>query len=275
MTTTMQIAQYGSLDDLLFRGKNKNYGAYELRQAYEHRLRRALILFFGSVLSIIIIAQSYERWIGNYIIVNTDPPIDGRIYDPTEMTNVVIDKPKIDLPQAQQDISTIMNVAPTIVDNPPATDDKTMKDILDSDLQSGVNDHTGTDIGQPSPDPVVAGSNLGTSDLANDFDPNTIYDIVTDDPQFPGDLSKFLSERAKFPPICEELGYTKGTVVVGFVVNEDGKISNIKLEKSDHESFNEQALKAVRAMPRWIPGSNNGHKVKVNMSIPFNFVLDN
>lgn len=269
MTTTMQIAQYGSLDDLLFRGKNKNYGAYELRQAYEYRLRRALILFFCSVLSIIIIAQSYERWIGNYIIVNTDPSIEGRIYDPTEMTNVVIDKPKIDLPQAQQDISTIMNVAPTIVDNPPATDDKTMKDIIDSDLQSDVTDHTGSVIGQPSPDPVVAGSNLGTSD----FDPNTIYDIVTDDPEFPGDLGKYMGSRCEFPAFEKDLGITSGKVVVGFVVNEDGSISNIHLKVKDRESFNQQVLKAINAMPRWKAGSNNGHKVKVNVELPVNFTI--
>lgn len=274
MTSTIQIAKYGTIDDLLFRGKNKSYGAYQLRQEYEHRLRRAFFLFMASLTSISVIVPVYNALMGNFIIVDEGSNPIGPVYNPNEFTEFEIEKPKVEIPKAAQDVKSIISVQPDIVANAPTADNKTTMDILDSDAAISSIDNQGTDIPKPSADPIVVAHISSQSSPLTVSDPNIVFDIVEEEPRFPGDLNKFLIPRMEFPPICQELGYTKEIVVVGFVVNEDGRISNIHLEKAGHESFNEQALKAVRSMPKWIPGSNNGHNVKVNMSIPFNFVLD-
>ena len=273
MTSTIQIAQWGSLDDLLFRGKNKAYGAYQLRKEYEHRLRRAFLLFFTILTSIVFIVPAYQKFMGNYINVVYCPIDDGVIYDQTVLTDIAIEKPKTEISTSAQDVNSIISVPPVIKDFVPNQDQNTTQDILVSDASIAAVYNDGSSLGAISPDPVVIGqTSLGSA--LGDPDPNTIYDIVTDEPQFPGDLQDYLGRKAAFPEFEKDMGITTGKVVVGFVVNEDGSLSNIHLELSDRENFNIQALRAIQSMPKWKPGSNYGHKVKVNVSIPFNFGLD-
>jgi protein TonB len=273
MTSTIQIAKYGTIDDLLFRGKNKSYGAYQLRQEYEHRLRRAFFLFMASLTSIAVMMSAYNYLSGNYIEVINGPIVDGSVYNPTILTKIDIDNPEVKLPAVAQDVNSIKLIPPRIVEEVLTTELNTTADILKSDAVISNVDNKGIDINIPSANPVLVGN--GNELASSSVESSEAIDIAEIEPQFPGDLDKFLISRIEFPRICQELGFTKATVVVGFIVNEDGSVSNVRLEKSDPESFNAQALRAVRAMPKWIPGSNHGHKVKVNMSIPFNFVLDN
>ena len=273
MTSTIQIAQLGSLDDLLFRGKNKAYGAYQLRKDYEHRLRRAFLLFFTALTSIVIIVPAYQKFMGNYIHVDGGVIDDGPIYNPTTPMDIDTEKPKVEQTPELQDLKSDQFVEPEIVASVPEQNSKTTDEIIKSDGLIAATNNDGPVSTIPSSNPVAAG-NPSEGSALGDPDPNIVYDIVTDDPQFPGDLQAYLGRKAMFPEFEKDMGITKGQVVVGFVVNEDGSLSNIHLELADRENFNIQALRAIQSMPKWRPGSNNGHKVKVNVSIPFNFVLD-
>ena len=272
MTSTIQIAKYGTIDDLLFRGRNKSYGAYQLRQEYEHRLRRAFFLFMAALSSIAIIVPAYNYLSGNYIHVDDGPIFDGGVYDPTILKALPDDLPKLDAKANAQDVKSTMDVPPLIVEKVTPQDMETRDEIInDKSVISNI-DNEGELITSPSADPVVVAplSSPGSADAI--FDPSVIHDFAEVEPQFPGDLSKFLGDKAKFPEFESSQGVEKGYVLVGFVVNEDGTISDIKLLKADRENFNNQALKAVRAMPKWKPGSNDGHNVKVRLEIPFNFI---
>ena len=272
MTSTIQIAKYGTIDDLLFRGRNKSYGAYQLRQEYEHRLRRAFFLFMAALSSIAIIVPAYNYLSGNYIDVQNGPIIGGVIHDPTVLTAIPKELPKTEVKPNTLDVKSTMDVPPVIVDNPPKHDLKTRDDIIKDDGIISNIDNDGTDVITPSADPVVVGQVISTGSPDALFDPCIIHEFAEVEPQFSGDLSKFLGDKAKFPEFESSQGVEKGYVLVGFVVNEDGTISDIKLLKADRENFNNQALKAVRAMPKWKPGSNDGHNVKVRLEIPFNFI---
>lgn len=273
MTSIIQIAQLGSLDDLLFRGKNKAYGAYQLRKEYEHRLRRAFMLFFTVLTSIVIIVPAYQKFMGNYIHVDGGVIDDGPIYNPTTPMDMDTEKSKVEQTPVLQDVKSDQFVEPEIVESVPEQDSKTTDEIIKGDGVIAANNNDGPVSTIPSSSTLLSGGLSEGSALA-DPDPSTIYDIVTDEPKFPGDLQDYLGRKAAFPEFEKDMGITKGQVVVGFVVNEDGSLSNIHLELSDRENFNIQALRAIQSMPRWKPGSNNGHKVKVNVSVPFNFVLD-
>lgn len=102
-----------------------------------------------------------------------------------------------------------------------------------------------------------------------------VFMIVEQMPQFPGgeeSLKKFLSENIQYPQLAKENGI-EGTVVVSFVVLKNGKLTDIKAIKSLGGGCDEQAIAAVKAMPRWIPGVHSGHKVDVRFNLPIVFKI--
>lgn len=102
-----------------------------------------------------------------------------------------------------------------------------------------------------------------------------VYVMVEKQPMFPGgevNLQKFLSENVQYPSFAKENGI-EGTVVVSFVVRKNGKLTDIKVVKSLGGGCDEQAIAAVKAMPRWIPGEQSGRKVDVRFNLPIVFKI--
>lgn len=102
-----------------------------------------------------------------------------------------------------------------------------------------------------------------------------IYDIVEEMPKFPGGLSaisSFLSQNIKYPLAAAENGI-EGRVIVGFVVETDGSISNVKVVRGVDPELDKEAIRVVSHMPKWIPGKQNGKSVRVNYSTSVTFRL--
>ena len=102
-----------------------------------------------------------------------------------------------------------------------------------------------------------------------------IFDIVEQMPSFPGGnkaLFDYLSENIKYPILAEENGI-QGRVIVTFVVEKDGSITEAKVVKSVHPSLDKEALRVVKGMPKWIPGVQNGVPVRTKYTIPVTFKL--
>lgn len=102
-----------------------------------------------------------------------------------------------------------------------------------------------------------------------------VYVLVEKQPEFPGgeeNLLKFLSENVQYPQLAKENGI-EGIVVVSFVVRKNGKLTDIKVVKSLGGGCDEQAIAAVKAMPRWIPGEQSGRKVDVSFNLPVVFKI--
>lgn len=100
-----------------------------------------------------------------------------------------------------------------------------------------------------------------------------IFTNVEKNPEFPGgakELFKFLSKNIKYPKDCKKKGI-QGNVVVQFVVDTDGSITDVTIIKKVHPSLDEEAIRVAKAMPKWIPGMNNGKNVKVKFILPINF----
>ena len=111
----------------------------------------------------------------------------------------------------------------------------------------------------------------GTQKLAD----NKIYDVVEEMPQFPGGPSamfEYLSKSIHYPKEAEEKGIL-GRVIVTFVVEPDGSISNVKVSKSVDPLLNKEAVRVVESMPHWIPGKQNGNAVRVKYTTPVTFKL--
>jgi protein TonB len=102
--------------------------------------------------------------------------------------------------------------------------------------------------------------------------PLLIADIM---PEFPGGDSArvaFLRNTVFYPPMAKDAGVS-GRVYVGFTVAKDGTIKDIELKRGVGGGLDEEALKAVRAMPKWSPGFNNGRPVSVSFVMPVSFKL--
>lgn len=100
-----------------------------------------------------------------------------------------------------------------------------------------------------------------------------IHDYVEMMPQFPGGddgLYKYLSENIKYPAVAEEKDI-QGRVVCTFVVERDGSITNVQVVRSVDPSLDAEAVRLLKTMPRWIPGSQNGKLIRVKYKIPVSF----
>ena len=104
---------------------------------------------------------------------------------------------------------------------------------------------------------------------------NKDYDNVEQMPEYPGGqaaLLKYLAKNIKYPVVAEGNGI-QGRVIVTFVVERDGSITDVKVVKSVDPSLDEEALRVVKAMPKWKPGMINGKPVRVKETVPVQFKL--
>ena len=103
-----------------------------------------------------------------------------------------------------------------------------------------------------------------------------VFDVVEQMPNFPGGqnaLMNFLMNTIKYPAEAEKAG-KQGRVVVQFVINKDGSISDAKVVKSVDKTLDEEALRVINAMPKWTPGKQNGKDVRVKFTMPVTFKLN-
>ncbi len=104
-------------------------------------------------------------------------------------------------------------------------------------------------------------------------DKSAVFTVVEDMPSFPGgqaELTKFLSNNLKMPAEGAKTD-VEGTVYASFNVNEDGSISGAKILKGLGQSYDEEVLRVISLMPKWIPGKQNGKTVATLMNIPVKF----
>lgn len=106
-------------------------------------------------------------------------------------------------------------------------------------------------------------------------DPNKIYDNAEVMPEYPGGAAAFmryLAQNVKYPTVAQENG-TQGIVVVQFVVDADGSVTNAHVITSVDPYLDEEALRVIKSMPRWTPGKLNGKPVRVKYTTPIKFRL--
>jgi len=107
-------------------------------------------------------------------------------------------------------------------------------------------------------------------------DTKTVLTHVDKEPEFPGGqaaFNKFVADNLRYPAIASENG-VEGTVVLNFVVEEDGSITNIEIRRDIGNGCGGEAVRLARAMPKWVPGQHKGRTVRVMCTLPVLFKLD-
>lgn len=101
------------------------------------------------------------------------------------------------------------------------------------------------------------------------------FRIVQQMPEFPGGGSAFiqwLTRQLRYPPLAQSQRI-QGRVVVSFIVNKDGSIADVKLEKSVNALLDREALRVIRMMPRWKPGVHNNQPCRTMVAVPVVFKI--
>lgn len=156
------------------------------------------------------------------------------------------------------------------------TDSKPRKeannDRQPSPSQASSRPNKTTQNGQNAPEPV-------RSEPQNKPQPvnsTRVYDVVEQMPSFPGGISglrTYLNQNIRYPAEAQEI-CVQGRVVVSFVVEKDGHISDVTVLRSVDPSLDKEAVRVIRNMPRWSPGKQGGEPVRVRYNVPVSFRLN-
>lgn len=263
--------------ELVFEGKNKEYGAYVLRKETGKRNIQALTIVF--VIIALIFAATFtvdfiKSVTAKKVAITTDvelsqlaqkkeAKVERKEPVKVEMEQKVVEKVK----------SSVKFTAPEIKKDDevkPEDELKSQDELAKSTTAIGSFDVKGNDEAE--------GEVLKAKEVIADEKPKEEekpFDIVEQMPTFPGGdgkLMEWLSKNIKYPAVAEENG-VQGRVIVRFVVGKDGSISNASVVRSVDPSLDKEALRVVKAMPRWIPGKQNGAAVPVWFTLPVTFQL--
>ena len=256
--------------DIIFEHRNKAYGAYALRTGYDATIRQALFTTIAAVALLLTVKylrdrQHHHAQLLEHLVVAE--PI-APVHLPEQPKPVVPQAAPPTPPQSQATNTirhTEMRVTENnnLVDSLPNTEQLQLADAgLTTNFNGnplGISDGTGTEpvFIEPTPAPVPSA-------------PVRICEVM---PQFPGGdraLMKFLADHTEFPMRERELGIG-GKVISEFTVNEDGRVSDIKILKSPSGGFDKEVVKVVKMLPAFKPGMQQGKAVKVRYVLPFTF----
>lgn len=262
--------------DLVFEGRNQNYGAYRLRKGTSKRnVLSIVIVLIAAVVIFSAIAIKNVIEANQRVAVTTAVEL-SKIEAPkkkakVEKTPVKIEQPK----QVERVKSSIKFTAPVIKKDEDVKPEEEMKN--QDDLQK-----TKTTIGAFN---VVGNDDIGgevlkaKEEIAQPEPPkeeeSKVFDVVEEQPSFPGGqgaLMQWLSDNIKYPVIAAENGI-QGRVIVQFVVSKTGSISNVNVVRGVDPSLDKEAVRVVKAMPNWTPGKQNGTSVNVRYTLPVTFKL--
>jgi len=268
-TTVMKTTRtlFKTLDEVVFETRNKMYGAYTLRKNYGRRTLLSTALGLCLVSGFL-----FALTVSNKAIEKKAPEIQM-----AQLATIRLDEVKIQPKKEAKKHSLVQqkqaggqeNRTINVVDN---TTTKTNVFSRFGGLGTAGDDEEF--FGFPEEPNFTLDTTAVKKKKNNNF--KTFAQIM---PEFPGGLSElysFLQENIFYPDRMKTLGI-EGTVYVSFVIEEDGSISRVALERGieNGDELNKIALKAIQKMPNWIPGRSGNASVAVKQTIPIQFSLVN
>ncbi len=269
--------------DIVFEGKNKDFGAYKLRESSVSRHTKAIVWVLISVAIILIllilsVSGVFAKPEEEQIVTSTEQEIatfdaEEEIEEEEEEIFQLPEEPEeIIAPEEvanQQQVTDLL-----IVDDDKIEEDKQVKnqeDVLENEAAVGAVDIT---EGTNDLNKIAIKEEVIAAPKVEEEGPVSIA-MVEQKPEFPGGeaaMYKWLGDNINYPPAASEEG-VQGRVVVEFVVGKHGSITNVRVVRPRHPALDKEALRVVKAMPKWVPGRNNGQPVKVTYTLPVTFRL--
>ena len=199
------------------------------------------------VLSVCYVALEWtEKEVTKYEIVDTDFLIEEEI----EIQQTTQETPPPPPPPVVQEVE-VLNVVED--------------DVETQEIEINTEDDKDVEVVIQAPVEVVE----------EEEEEEVVFVVVENMPEFPGGtqaLMKYLSESIKYPVIAQENGI-QGRVICQFVVGKDGSIGEVEVARSVDPSLDKEAIRVIKAMPKWKAGQQRGKPVKVKYTLPVNFRL--
>lgn len=269
--------------DIVFEGKNKDFGAYEMRKKSDGRHNKAMIIVLIAVVIIFfalrLVNLALEQAAANIIdeasqeIVQVDMGEQEEPEEEEEIVQIEEEKPEA-LPE---EILNTMKVTELQIANDE--DVKAEDEIKSQDeLQESQTAFGSTDFDKGTDDLNVVREHkdeIIVEKKEPEKEKEKVFVAVEQMPQFPGgdaELMKFLSKNIKYPTMAME-NNIQGRVVVQFVVTKTGAIGEVKVIRSVDRDLDREAIRVCKSLPNFIPGKMNGQAVNVWYTLPVNFKL--
>jgi periplasmic protein TonB len=273
---TKQLAPV-SFDDIVFEGRNKAYGAYQLRLDYNNRMSKAAGISFSGILFLFGLG---------YGAMQLKPDLADSLV-PEEIVREVTLRPKpvfeevkqakpaaaASAPAAAKATATRQFTEPkTVPEEAPEADIPKQSDFAAADpgpVTAAGTPSEGT-IGTPE---ASAGTGTGVAGATEEVKP---FDFVEQMPDYldggQAGMLKFIGKHLRYPSRAMADGL-EGIVIVSFVVSASGEVTQVTVLKDLGGGTGEEAVRVVSKMPRWKPGIQNHRQVPVRMTLPIRFKL--
>ncbi|MVN23137.1 energy transducer TonB [Mucilaginibacter arboris] len=261
--------------DLVFSERNKNYGAYDLRKHYNSNLLKSLFftatLFAAGLFTISVLIKQHHDPIA-VIKHDAETVINLTDITPPEVVHQKQTIKKSVLPASgatQKAVAAPAQTMKVVADNLVKVDPKP---ITAQNATTGLQDIPGDIPALNTPANGGNGTATGTDKPDNGVKPITMLEKL---PEFPGGMdawTKFLSKNLRYPEQASSAGVS-GRVYMSFIVEKDGRITDIQVLRAAGYGFDEEAKRVLKMAPQWNPGIQNGRPVRVRYTIPINFTI--
>lgn len=250
-----------SFDDLVFENRNKEYGAYKIRKKYNRTVLWAMLV------GIIILSTAI---ITPFVMASVSQKRVEREEKSAEVKMENLDQPREEItppppppPPPVEAQAQVKYVAPVVVDSVKA-DDKSNLATID-DVKETVQDEQ-----------VVEVVEEVKEEVQEEKVEEQVFLVVEEMPSFgSGDANEFRAwvfQNMKYPEVAAENGI-QGRVFVNFVVEADGRITNVKVIRGVDPALDKEAIRVIESSPKWNPGKQRGKPVRVSYTFPITFVL--
>ena len=250
-------------EDIVFENRNKEYGAYLIRKIYSRNVVIAsaiMLVMTGLVIAGPAIADLFrsndsdlnaKKNLNRVVTLDQPPPIMPNTPPP----------PRVEVPPP---VKTLKYIAPKVTKEEVVEEEiPTIEEIKKTEVSTETTEGPETVVFE---EPVKAVVDNGD---------DKIYTVVEQQPEFPGGMEammKFIQKNMKYPAQARRMG-TEGRVFIGFVVNLDGKITDVQTVKGISMDCDKEAARVIAMMPSWKAGKQNGRAVRVRFVLPVNFKL--
>ena len=263
---------------VVFEGKNKEFGAYQLRQGSTSRHNIATIIVVCVVVVLLVFLSLFDTIFpeaeedATAVVVPVEQAAAIQDEEDQKEEDIVVEYEEPE--PIVQEANSIQVTEFLVVEDSKADTTKVVSadQLADTETRFGLETITGgtddanalmvenaTEAGTPEPEPAK------------------VYDFasIEQKPTFPGGeeaLYKFIGDNLRYPVIAQENG-DQGRVQVSFVVSETGKITDVKIARGKTPELDKDAVRVVKSLPNFIPGKQNGHPVKCKYILPIVFKL--
>jgi len=259
--------------DIIFEGRNKSYGAYDLRKTYNKRITKALI-YTGVVILLIFLGSLFASLVGKNK-TETLEVVDTQMAEVKKAEPLPPPPPPPPKPPPPPEVNQIKFTPPKIVKDEEVKADEKIEEIKEDQVISNKTVESDNKVAIVQAPVEDKGSQI-TEAPKND-DEDKIFTKVENEAAFPGGETAWRRylEKNLNPSTPVDNGAPEGTyqVIVRFIVSKDGSISDVQAETKHGYGMEDEAVKIIKRGPKWTPALQNGRNVNAYRRQPITFLV--